>query len=127
MHNLLLGLIHEHFTGILGIQLQPDKEKDAPVLRCNFTDTWTHLAHKEQASMRRIIRWLEHPMTSQLSTEDGMAYWLKKFSNEKLVLLQLVCHELHCAPVPFDPWKQGNFRRADYARGILQWVNLSIL
>jgi len=127
MHNLLLGLIHEHFTGILGIQLQPDKEKDAPVLRCDFTDTWTHLGNKEQTSMRRIIRWLEHPMSLQLSTEDGMAYWLKKFSNEKLVLLELVCHELQCAPVPFDPRKQGNFRRADYARGILQWVNFSIL
>jgi hypothetical protein len=125
MHNLLLGLIHEHFSGILGIQLQPDKEKDAPVLQCNFTNAWTHLGHKEQSGMERIIRWLEHPMSSRLSTEDGMAYWLKKLSNEKLVVLQLICQELQCAPVPFDARKQGNFRRADYARGILQWVNLS--
>lgn len=52
-----------------------------------------------------------------------MTYWLKKFSNEKLAVLRLICQELGCAPVPFDPRKQGKFHRADFARGILQSVN----
>ena len=72
MHNLFLGLIHEHFSGILDIQLQPDKEKDIPVLHCNFSDAWRNLGSREQASMRRIIHWLEQLMILQLSTEEEM-------------------------------------------------------
>jgi len=122
MHNLFLGLIHKHFTGILGIQLLPDKEKDKPVFQCNMSKDWSGFTQNGIASMKKVIRWLEHPMTAQLSTDDGMKLWLKKLSNERADVLKFICNEYSLAPIPFDPRKTHNFHRADHARAILQWV-----
>lgn len=123
MHNLFLGLIHEHFTGILGLHLPTDKDKDPPVLQLRISDAWKQLSKNEGSSMKRVMSWLEKPMVASLCTDDGKMHWLKKLLNEHLSILKLLCIELDLQPKPADSRKVHNFHWADYARSILEWVS----
>lgn len=49
MYNLLLGLIHGHFTGILSLSLPVDKNQSPPVLQLSVSDAWMQLSDKEQS------------------------------------------------------------------------------
>jgi hypothetical protein len=123
MHNLFLGLIHEHFTGILGLHLPTDKDKDPPVLQLRISDTWKQLSKNEISSMRHVLSWLERPMVMSLGTDDGKMHWFKKLSNKRLSILELLCIKLGLQPKPVDSRKVHNFHQADYARSILEWVS----
>jgi hypothetical protein len=123
MHNLFLGLIQEHFQGILGIRLVKDPDSDAgPVIDITLSDhTGTHLKDAERKSLARALSWLTNPMNQDLASDPGMAMWMKKMSSLHLEALKYLSNELQCAPIPLDPRKK-NMNRPDYARGVLTWV-----
>ncbi len=125
MHNLLLGLIHEHFTGVLGLSLPVDKNQNPPVLRLSLSNAWMQLSDNEQKSWRRLIRWLEQPMSQDLNTPEGCDQWLLKLAKQHRASLALLCQELLVAPVPSHPAKVGQATCKDLARGLLEWVCLS--
>jgi hypothetical protein len=56
-----------------------------------------------------------------------MALWLKRLSNLRRSALELACSELQhrgCEPIQADSRKVSRLTRANYARGILEWVRL---
>ena len=125
MHNLFLGLIQEHFQGILGIRLVKDSDVDAsPVLNIPLSDcTGNNLNNTEWKSLSKALTWLMGPMNHELASELGMMKWTKKLSNLHLEALKFVCQELHCAPIAVDLRKKM-MNCPDYARGILIWVSM---
>ena len=129
MHNLLLGLIHEHFTGILGLSLPADKDQNSPVLRLPLSDSeaWIQLTDNEQKSWRRLVRWLEQPMSQELNTLNGYERWLSKLGKQSRSTLALMCRELQVASVPSHPDKVSPATCKDFSRGILEWVRSLLL
>jgi hypothetical protein len=125
MHNLFLGLIQEHFQGILGIRLAKVSAADTrPVLDITFSDhTGNNLNDAEWKSLSKALSWLTGPMNQELASELGRAKWIKKLSSLHLEALKFLCQELHCAPIAVDPCKRM-MNRPDYARGILIWVSM---
>ena len=124
MHNLFLGLIQEHFQGILGIRLIKDPDSDAsPVLDITLYDcTANHLNDLERKSLSKALNWLSNPMNQDLASDSGMAKWTKKMATLHLKALQFLCEELHCALNE----RKKKMNRADYAREILIWVRLHL-
>lgn len=123
MHNLFLGLIREHYDAILGIRV-PKAEEEPVVFNVNISDSWKQMSKRECASMKRVIRWLQHPMCQDLWTEAGMSKWQKRFSSQNSSILELVALEVGCMPITTDIRKKKKPSRADYSRGILRWVGL---
>ena len=126
MHNLFLGLLHEHFNKILGLPLPKDGEEAKPVLHLPLSEAWKNLGPNEQKSMRRLIRWLELPMCKALATEDGRQMWQKRLQQQHKAVLGLLCHELQVSSIPTHPAKTGNPTCADYARGLVHWVCINV-
>ena len=124
MHNLLLGLIHEHFTGVLGLSLPADKDEDPPVLRLPLSDpeAWMQLSNNEQKSWRRLMRWLERPMSEELNTVEGFERWLSKLGKQCRASLALMCQELQVVSIPSNTAKVSRATCKDFARGLLEWV-----
>src|SRR6202789_3244416 len=67
MHNLFLGLIKEHFTGILGIGL-PRIQEDA-VFTIDFSVAPTNFTEKEKKSVEKLKKWLEAPAAKVFSPD----------------------------------------------------------
>jgi Transposase family tnp2 len=119
MHNLFLGLIKEHFQGILGIGAW--KDKDEMALSIKFSDEWTKFSMTEQKSIKRLKGYLESPMNDELTRSHD--HWLRKFTRCNLTALEFVCKELRCPPPPEDPPKK--LKKKDWAQAILHWVSPS--
>ena len=119
MHNLLLGLIHKHFTGILGLSLPVDKDQNPPVLRLSISESFLQLSDNEQKSWKRLVRWLEQPMCEDLNTMAGYGQWLSKLARQHWGSLGLLCHELQIDPIPSHPKKISQPSCKDLARGLL--------
>jgi len=126
MHNLFLGLLHEHFNKILGLPLPKDGEEAKPVLHLPLSEAWKNLGPNEQKSMRRLIRWLELPMCKALATEDGRQLWQKRLQQQHKAVLGLLFHELQVSSIPTHPGKTRNPTFADYARGLVHWVCINV-
>ena len=125
MHNLFLGLIQEHFQGILGIRLVKDSDSDlGPVIDISLSDN--NLKDAERKTLSKALNWLTSPMNQDLASDAGLAKWTKKFSSIHLEALKFLCQELQCVPVPVDSRKK-TMNRPDYARGILIWVSKDAL
>ena len=122
MHNLLLGLIHEHFVGVLGLSLPVDKDQDPPVLQLSFSEAWMQLSDNEQKSWKRLVRWLERPMCQDLNTTEEYNRWLLKLARQHRGVLALLCRELQVDPIPSHPRKASQPSCKDLARGLLEWV-----
>lgn len=122
MHNLLLGLIHEHFIGILGLSLPVDKDPNPPVLQLSFSNTWMQLSDNEQKSWKRLVRWLEQPMCQDLNTIEEYDQWLSKLARQHQGALALLCQELQVDPISSHPRKVSQPPCKDLARGLLEWV-----
>jgi hypothetical protein len=75
MHNLFLGLIKEHFQGILGYQKGSLRSEGSPTVNLGIvvTDTPENplpSAKTPRASVRRLVSWLEQPM--DFSDQDAL-------------------------------------------------------
>ena len=123
MHNLFLGLIHEHFE-ILGIRLDND---DSLLVVVDIAesippDSYTHLAVHEQRSMKRLIHTLEAPMVADLKTPEGHSFYEKRFSRCHLKTLRLACELLNAPALPATHAKKTKTFKADYVKRLLAWV-----
>jgi len=123
MHNLLLGLIHEHFSGILGLHLPTEKNETPQVLQLSISESWKKtFTENEQKSMKKAVRYLEGPMSKSLQTAEGYDTWFTRFKNQHRKALELLCQQLDAAAISSHPNKKGRVTCADFARGLLQWV-----
>ena len=102
MHNLLLGLINEHFQNILGIRLNKDEELLPSAINVCFTDPRWDIQTEVKKEGQKLIKWLKKPLNTELSTEEGRESWLKKFTGLRLATLQLASDELQFQALPSD-------------------------
>ena len=119
MHNLFLGLIKEHFTGILGINLpKPTQEKPAIVIA--FT-TPSKLNQNDVTGVEKLRRWLEKPLASTFPDRSSA---LKKLQRLNLPALEFVCSEVRCnvppLPPPTEP-RRSRHTKTELAEALLEW------
>ena len=116
MHNLFLGLIREHFSGILGIG-SPRIPED-PVISIKFSVSPTNFTEKEKKSIGRLEKWLEAPASKVFPTERELA--IKKLKTLHTKALRFACDELGChLPAPDV---NSNYSKNLLAGTLLDWV-----
>ncbi len=116
MHNLFLGLIKEHFTGILGIGLSKFQEK--PVISLAFEAPPPDMASQNKKGVEKLKRILEAPVAIMLPNEnDGV----KKLKSVNLPVLKFVTGQVECQ-LP----NKNKFSKADYAKSLYDWVSSNV-
>lgn len=120
MHNLFLGLIKEHFNGILGINIsKPKHEKPAIVI--NLGTPPSNLNPNDVKGIEKLKLWLEKP-TSSIFHDKCSA--LKKLQRVNLPALEFICNEIHCSvpllPLPTEP-RRSRHTKAELAEALLEW------
>ena len=121
MHNLFLGLIKEHFTGILGINLSKQtQEKPAIIVTFRRTQP-SKLNPNDVTGLEKLRRRLEKPIASAFPDRDSA---LKKLQRVNLPALEFVCSEVHCniplLPLPTEP-RRSRHKKAELAEALLEW------
>ena len=86
MHNLFLGLVKEHFMGILGIN--PSKPQEKPTLEVNLGPLTSTLNANDVKGIERLKYWLKMPVASSFPNRDSA---LKKLQRANLPALEFVC------------------------------------
>jgi len=121
MHNLFLGLIKEHFIGIIGIALDKrDKQGSAkPALHLNFSDEWRAFTANEQKSVGKILKWLSGPLNDILKTDCGRALWKKKLHSLHERVLRFACTQFQCQL----PNAIGRIGKAYWVDALMTWVS----
>lgn len=138
MHSLFLGLIKEHFQGILGYRKSsPSAPMGPSSLRIPATDLPTNPLPKEKApraSVRRLISWLE-PLAlgdfSQVDFDALVVKWGK--SSIHVVAFVYVGRLVGCLPPtmgndgrdrdPTLPFAR-KMTKTDLAKALLTWVRI---
>ena len=119
MHNLFLGLIKEHFTGILGIG--SSRIQEDPVLSVKFSVAPTQFTANEKKSVEKLKKWLEAPAAKVFSHERELA--INKLKTCHTKALRFACDELGCSlPGPND-----NHSKDLLAGILLDWVCTLVL
>lgn len=117
MHNLFLGLIKEHFSGILGIEVARETEETALIVTLPNPPGDFNL--RESKSIEKLKRWLEAPAANAFPLAREQA--LKKLKSLHLRALQFACDQLHCTlSPPLSP--KGIYPKGILAAAILDWV-----
>ena len=122
MHNLFLGLIKEHLTGILGISL-PSRKQEGPVISINFSEPPSNFTTKEKQSLRKIHRWLSAPMS--LVSADDRNNAIKKLKGAHVKALEFACSELDCTPAGKPSTVEAGRRirtKDDFTAALVAWV-----
>jgi Transposase family tnp2 len=117
MHNLFLGLIKEHFDGILGIRLL--KAEEGPVLKIKFSTSQEQLTPQEQKSVSRLQKWLEGPLAAELVANYQQVQ--KKFMRCHVRALEFACTELKCHRGSFSLRRQ-KIPKSEWVHALLAWV-----
>ncbi|PPQ79322.1 hypothetical protein CVT26_001092, partial [Gymnopilus dilepis] len=123
MHNLFLGLLKEHFMGLLGIDLP--KEDNSAVLKISFGPLPSNMNQKDKDSVEKLKGWLERPYTCSFSPDQEKA--LNKLMRANLCALEFVCKELSisvCCPTDTVHSNRRKYTKIDYARNLLTWRSL---
>jgi hypothetical protein len=120
MHNLFLGLIKEHFTGILGIAL-PRKQED-PVCSIVFSEPPAGFTENEKKSVERLKKWLAAPAATVFSHERELA--IKKLKTLHTQALRFACDQFGCDLPTVDG--NGTYSKDLLAGRILDWVCTSL-
>ncbi|CAA7270442.1 unnamed protein product [Cyclocybe aegerita] len=113
MHNLFLGLIKEHFCGILSIAL-PSREEE-PVLDIEFGQIPAGFTSKERKSVKKLRKWLQAPLASTFSSGPEQA--LKKMKSLHLAALKFACEQLRCPSTVNKP----RTTKGHWADSLLTW------
>jgi Transposase family tnp2 len=71
MHNLFLGLVHEHCSGLLGLG---KRRVAAPVISITLPPVWPDLTTVEQKSVAKIHDKLEGPLCEKISQDREGVY-----------------------------------------------------
>jgi hypothetical protein len=119
MHNLFLGLIKEHFEGILGISL-PKEEKEV-VVQIVLSNEWKDFTPNEQKSVRKLKKWLESPISDDLKSDERR--WLTKFTRCHGRALAFVCAELQCHSPSNEHPDTRRVSNSAWAKVLLAWVS----
>lgn len=142
MHCLFLGLIKEHFQGILGYRkpssLSSPSDPLSKALKIDITDTPSNPLPVEKApraSVRRLVSWLEQPMEleDQANFDAKVTEWGK--SNVHVAAFVYVGHLVGCLSpatnrsgyndsLPFS--RKKKYSKKDLADILLSWVCLSL-
>jgi hypothetical protein len=119
MHNLFLGLIKEHFDGILGIRLS--KAEEAPALEVEFSALWKEFTPQEQKSVSKLKKLLQRPLVSELDQSRRQVE--KKFMRFHSRALEFACTELKCPVAPANPRpSRHRTSKTEWAHALLAWV-----
>jgi hypothetical protein len=122
MHNLFLGLVQEHFE-ILGIRLnQPDDTMPAIDINIPLPAIFK-LNDKEKKSMVKLVKILQLPLNTELSTPDGYKKYFKRLSLLHVMVLESACLSL-AVPICVRPGhaNKKKLNKADFTRSLLEWV-----
>lgn len=120
MHNLFLGLIKEHFNGILGLNpSKSSKENRAIIINLGIPSLAT-LNQNDVKGVEKLRCWLEKPA----ATFSDRVLALKKLQRVNLPALAFMCQELHCniplLPLPTEP-RRNRHTKAELAEALLSW------
>ena len=115
MHNLFLGLIKEHFTGILGIT--PMSYQENAVIPLVLDAFPPDLSESDKKGVEKLKRWLEAPAAATFSSDRVKA--VNKLQGANLRSLAFVCTQVHCSL----PTNMTNYTKMDYANALLDWVS----
>lgn len=119
MHNLFLGLIKEHFEGILGIGLPAYRE--GAVVMIDLGEIPDSLSENDRKGVKKIKALLEAPIsTSFPSRDEGIR---KMTVGVNAPALEFVCDQLGCSPPP-PPSPRKKATKAQYASHLFDWVCL---
>ena len=118
MHNLFLGLIKEHFTGILGIT--PTSYQENAVIPLVLGDFPPYLSKSDLKGVEKLKRWLEAPAAATFSSDQVKA--VNKLKGANLRSLVFVCTQLQCSL----PTKTTNYTKTECANALLDWVSLQV-
>lgn len=118
MHNLFLGLIKEHFTGILGIT--PTSYREEAVIPLALGPVPQDISESDEKGIEKLKRWLEAPAAATFSSDRLKA--VKKLKGANLRSLEFVCTQLQCS----IPTQTTNYTKMDYANALLDWVSLQV-
>jgi hypothetical protein len=140
MHNLFLGLIKEHFQGILGYY-PPGNAHPSPVphadIHINIPPDPTNPlpdAKEPRASIRKLISWLEEPFKFGDEPESSKEFEsvVKKWGKSTIHVAAFVylVRGLNCLPQTLDstgcdtvlPFAK-KLSKKDLAMRILSWVS----
>ena len=142
MHNLFLGLIKEHFQGILGYYppntAHPSLAPRADIHINISSDPTNPLPDGKEvrASVRRLISWLEEPFKFTDENSDKFKSVVKKWgkSNIHVVAFVYVGRGLNCLPQTLDSTGRNTalpfakkLSKTDLAMCILSWVSNRLL
>ena len=120
MHNLFLGLIKEHFIGILGISL-PKPTQEKPAIIISFGTLPSNLNPNDVTGVEKLRRWLEKPLASTFPNRGSA---LRKLQGFNLPALEFVCSGVRCnvppLPLPTEP-RRSRHTKAELAEALLQW------
>ncbi len=111
MHNLFLGLIKEHFSGILGITPAPYRENAVISLTLGFLPP--DLSENDVKGVEKLKRWLKAPSALTFSPDRVKA--VEKLKGVNLRSLDFVCKQIQCSL---------NYTKTDLAIALLDWVGL---
>jgi hypothetical protein len=117
MHNLFLGLIKEHFDGILGIRLS--KAEEVPVVTIKFSTSLEGFSPPEQKSISKLEKWLAGPMAADLVANRQQVE--KKFMRCHVRALEFACAELKCPMESLNPHK---ISKIGWVQALLAWVSV---
>lgn len=122
MHNLFLGLIKEHFIGILGLGINLSKrQEEKPAMVISLGTPPSNMNPNDVTGVEKLRRWLEKPVASAFP-ERGSA--LKKLQRGNLPALEFVCQEVRCKvpllPLPTEPQRRRH-TKAELAEALLDW------
>lgn len=123
MHNLFLGLLKEHFDGILGIRLA--KEEKETVIKLVLPQEWENFGKREQQSIAKIKKMLEAPLSKQIQEDRQKVF--KQFYTCHVRALAFFCHELGCPPVDHPHARaMAKLTKTEYVNRLLAWVSTLI-
>lgn len=120
MHNLFLGLIKEHFDGILGVRLP--KTQEAPVVEVNFSVLWKEFTPKEQKSVCKLMKYLQAPMKTELAENRKLV--TNRFMRCHERALAFACTELQC-PLPPVGGTHHKISKTELVCALLDWVGIT--
>ena len=120
MHNLFLGLIKEHFIGILGISLSKQTQ-EKPAINVSFGTLPSNLNPNDVTGVQKLRRWLEKPISSTFPDRSSA---LKKLQRVNIPALKFVCSEVRCniplLPLPTEP-RRSRHTKTELAEALLEW------
>lgn len=140
MHNLFLGLIKEHFQGVLGYNPSNRLHGHQTLLeslRVEISDSPQNpipAAPQEQTSVRKIIRWMETPIEFDQNDHIALKQTVKRWSNAHLASLIYVAKGIGCIPMTVDaqgkdaslPLPTKPLTKMHVAERLLDWVRHQI-